>query len=394
MMTRIAALAWLNILQLLRNPGEVVGVIVLPLALTMLFGAAFAQGADKPMQVLFVDEDSTAYSKRVGELIDSEESLETVRVTLSDATDRIAEGDASVAIVIPASFGDGLRGDGAEIHVLRNPASESSLAVVSIVQGVATRVSGNAEAARIIVRSSTQEATAAFDAAYADVDLRWEPKPPVYTEETVVAPSQVRGDSVMAEGTTLSSIGFTVWFILFMTFGCAGGILEEREQGTLRRLLVAPVSRVTVMAGKITGIALAAATQAAILVCVGWLAFGVPWNRDPVAVFLVLGSYVLAATGLAVMVSALVRSRDQMSGASPLISTGLAMLGGCLWPIEVVSPFMRTVAAFTPTGWAVGGLTDIVARNQGIGAAVTPSLILLTIAAVTMAIGARVLKFE
>ncbi|MEN6429562.1 MAG: ABC transporter permease [Coriobacteriales bacterium] len=393
-MTRIAALAWLNILQLLRNPGEVVGVIVLPLALTMLFGAVFAQGADKPMQVLFVDEDSTAYSKRVGELIDSEESLETVRVTLSDATDRIAEGDASVAIVIPASFGDGLRGDGAEIHVLRNPASESSLAVVSIVQGVATRVSGNAEAARIIVRSSTQEATAAFDAAYADVDLRWEPKPPVYTEETVVAPSQVRGDSVMAEGTTLSSIGFTVWFILFMTFGCAGGILEEREQGTLRRLLVAPVSRVTVMAGKITGIALAAATQAAILVCVGWLAFGVPWNRDPVAVFLVLGSYVLAATGLAVMVSALVRSRDQMSGASPLISTGLAMLGGCLWPIEVVSPFMRTVAAFTPTGWAVGGLTDIVARNQGIGAAVTPSLILLTIAAVTMAIGARVLKFE
>jgi len=52
--------------------------------------------------------------------------------------------------------------------------------------------------------------------------------------------SEVRGDSVLAEGQAQSSIGFTVWFILFMTFGSAGGILEEREQGTLRRLLVAP----------------------------------------------------------------------------------------------------------------------------------------------------------
>ena len=81
---------------------------------------------------------------------------------------------------------------------------------------------------------------------------------------------------------------------------------------------------------------------------------------------LVLGSYMLAGTGLAVMVSALVRTRDQMSGLSPLVSTGLAMLGGCLWPLEVVAPFMQTVAKFTPTGWAVMGLTDVVARNQGI----------------------------
>jgi ABC-2 type transport system permease protein len=144
----------------------------------------------------------------------------------------------------------------------------------------------------------------------------------------------------------------------------------------------------------VAGTVLAATAQALVLVTVGALAFGVPWGRDPAGVALLLGSYILAGTGLAVMVSALVRTRDQMSGASPLISTGLAMLGGCLWPIEVVSPTMQAIAKLTPTGWAVMGLTDVVVRNQGVQAAVTPSLVLLAFAVVTLGIGAKALRFE
>ena len=48
MMRKILALAWLNAIQLLRNPAEMVGVLVLPLALTMLFGSAFSGGAGRP----------------------------------------------------------------------------------------------------------------------------------------------------------------------------------------------------------------------------------------------------------------------------------------------------------------------------------------------------------
>ncbi len=392
MMRKILALAWLNALQLLRNPGEVVGVLVLPLALTMLFGSAFS-GGEKPMSVLLVDEDATVYSAQVGRLLDAEESFETSAVTRAQAEDLIAKGDAAVAVLVPAGFQSGLKGDGAEIEVLRDPASESSFAVISVVQGVAMRMSGDVQAAKIVV-SMAAPGVASFDAVYDTADAQWDPTPPVYAKGETVVASQVRGDSVLAEGATLSSIGFTVWFILFMTFGSAGGILEEREQGTLRRMLVAPISRGTIVGGKIVGIVLAALVQALVLVGVGAFAFGVPWGRDPLAVFAVLGSYVLAGTGLAVLVSALVRTRGQMAGLSPLISTGLAMLGGCLWPIEVVAPLMQTVAKFTPTGWAVMGLTDVVARNQGMAAAIVPSLVLLGFAAVSLLFGARLLRFE
>jgi ABC-2 type transport system permease protein len=139
---------------------------------------------------------------------------------------------------------------------------------------------------------------------------------------------------------------------------------------------------------------LAATVQALVLVLVGALAFGVPWGRDPLGVALVLGSYILAGTGLAVMISALVRTRYKMSGLSPLVSTGFAMLGGCLWPLEIVSPFMQTIAKLTPTGWAVMGLTDVVARNQGLASAALPTLVLLGFAVVTLGVGAKMLKFE
>lgn len=392
-MRRILALAWLNALQLLRNPAEMVGVIVLPLALTMLFGSAFSGGEAKPMQVLLADEDGTSYSAQVGTLIDAEESFETSAVTRAEAESLIAKGDAAVAVIVPDGFESALKGSGATIEVLRDPASQNSFAVISVVQGVAMRMSGNAGAAEVVVGILPPGATD-FDTVYKAANAQWEPTPPIYTKGETVVASEVRGDSVIAQGSTLSSIGFTVWFILFMTFGSAGGILEEREQGTLRRLLVAPLSRGTIMSGKVVGIVLAASVQALILVGVGALAFGVPWGRDPLAVFVVLESYVLAGTGLAVLVSALVRTRDQLSGLSPLISTGLAMLGGCLWPIEVVAPFMQTIANFTPTGWAVMGLTDVVARNQGMEAAVVPSLVLLGFAAVSLLLGSRLLRFE
>lgn len=397
MMRKILALAWLNAIQLFRNPAELVGVIVLPLLLTMLFGAAFGGGAEKPLNVLFVDEDGSEYSAQVGALVDAEPSLKTVEATRDEAEAQIAAGDAAVAVVVPAGFGEGLESLDATIEVMRDPASENAFAVLSVVQGIAMRMSGNAGAAdliRVIAEETGMPIETDFGTRFAEADVKWEPTPPIYAQGQTVVASEVRGDSVIAEGSTQSSVGFTVWFILFMTFGSAGGILEEREQGTLRRLMVAPISRGTILSGKIVGTVLAATAQALILVLVGALAFDVPWGHDPLGVAMVLGAYILAGTGLAVMVSALVRTRDQMSGLSPLISTGLAMIGGSMWPLEVVGPAMQFAARLTPTGWAVMGLTDVVARNQGAGAAVVPTLVLLGFAAVTLGIGVKMLKFE
>jgi ABC-2 type transport system permease protein len=233
-----------------------------------------------------------------------------------------------------------------------------------------------------------------FPELYKIADAFWEPEPPVSVKGQTVIASDVRGESVQASGTTQSSAGMAVFFIMFVTFGGAGAILEEREQGTLRRLLVTPTAKGTLLSGKIIGIVLTASLQTLILTAAGQLIFGVPWGRQWLANAIILFCYILAVTGLAVLVSTVVRSRDQFAGASPIFSTGLAMLGGCWWSLDIISPFMQNVAKATPTGWAMTGLTDVLARNHGLEAAWLPAAVLLGFAIVTLGLGARLLKWE
>jgi ABC-2 type transport system permease protein len=395
MIRRILAIAWLNVQQMLRNPAELVGVLVLPVALTLIFGSAFGSGGgDNPVTVPVVDEDASAFSSQVVRLLDAEESFEVTLVARSEAERRIAASENSVAVVLPAGFGDDVERGTATISVMQDPTSESGFAAMAVIQGVAVRMSADVAAARIPEQMPFPVPPATFAERYAAADRLWEPTPPVSVSGQTVVASEVRGDSEFASGSTQSSAGFTVMFIMFVTFGGASGILEEREQGTLRRLLITPNRKSQLIVGKILGIVITAVLQAAILVGIGAVFFGVPWGSDPLAVTLLLLSYILAVTGLAILVSSVVRSRDQLSGLMPLLAVGLSMLGGSFWPLQIVSPFMQTIAKLTPTGWAMIGLTDVVARNQGMEAAVVPTLVLLGFAAVSLFLGARMLRFE
>jgi ABC-2 type transport system permease protein len=216
----------------------------------------------------------------------------------------------------------------------------------------------------------------------------------VGVESRVVLASAARANELEAPANTQYSLGFTVFFVTMVALGSAGGILEEREIGTLRRLLAAPLRRSQILTGKALGVALVATFEATLLVGFGALVFGVPWGTDPLPVALLLFSLVLASTGLGIMISALVRTRSQMSALTPIVSTALAMLGGCYWPIEIASPFMQQLARLTPTGWAMVGLKDVVARGLGLQAALLPSVVLLGIAGLTLAIGIPRLRLE
>ncbi len=418
-MKRVFAIARLNLLSLFRDRTELVAVIVLPLLLTWVFGTAFgSQGAERPLGVPVVDLDRTEYSRTVVKAVDDAPSFEAdTSLTKAAARAAVKAGDAPVIVVIPKGFGAAVASDEpARVETLRDPSSQRAQALVEVVQGAATRIATNAMAARaaqdaaaMVSSSATLPAgqapgalpvghpprdPALFARYYGIADSLWEPAPPVSVTAVTVTSSAAREAELSAPANTQYSLGFTVFFVFMTALGSAGGILEERELGTLRRLLATPVRRAEVLGGKVMGVALVASFEAAMLVGFGALVFGVPWGSDPLAVAAVLLGLVLAATGLGVMLSALVRTRSQMSAIAPVLSTALAMLGGCYWPLEITSPTMQTIAKFTPTGWAMVGLKDVVARGAGLEAVMLPVVVLLAFSAVSLAVGVTRLKLE
>ncbi len=393
-MRRVLAMAGLNLTQIFRDRTELFSVIVLPLMLTWVFGAAFGSGGGgRALGVPVADLDRTVYSARIIAAIDEPVSSDALRVSEASARKLVADGQAPVAVVIPQGFGQRIEDDKtARVYVIRDPSSASGQTVVQVVEGAATRVAADAEAAR--VAAGALQGREEFEHIFLYADGLWSPDPPVGVESRVVLASAARANELEAPANTQYSLGFTVFFVTMVALGSAGGILEEREIGTLRRLLAAPLRRSQILLGKSLGVALVASFEAALLVGFGALVFGVPWGTDPVPVALLLFSLVLASTGLGIMISALVRTRSQMSALTPIVSTALAMLGGCYWPIEIASPFMQQLARLTPTGWAMIGLKDVVARGLGLQAALLPSVVLLGIAGCTLAIGIPRLKLE
>ena len=402
-MRRVLAIAGLNFTQLFRDRSELASVVLLPLLLTWVFGSAFGSSAASGRVVIPVSMlDDSVYARRIVAALDEPSGVDTVRVTPAEAYRRVREGDNGVAVFIPRGFGEDIEHNRAVVvKTVRDPGSTEAQAMVEVVNGAVGRIAADAVAARVSVAVITQGSGGVYPAGapdfrelYAEADRFWSPDPPVGVASRVVRASATRASEMKATANTQYSLGFTVFFVVMVALGSAGGIMEERELGTLRRLLTAPASRGEIVSGKVLGVASIASFEAAILVGFGALVFGVPWGSAPAAVILTLGALVIASTGLGIMLSTLMKTRSQLSALVPVVSTAMAMLGGCYWPIEVTPPAMQKIALLTPTAWAMSALKDTVARGMGVEAVLVPVAVLLGMAVVFFAVGLSRLRLE
>jgi ABC-2 type transport system permease protein len=398
------AMAGLNLRQMLRDRGELVSIIVLPLLLTWVFGLAFGSsgGGAALTKVPVADQDRSTYSAFVIRTVGESAGMTVTPVSEAEARRRVRDGEAPVALIIARGFGEHVEhGTTATVESVRDPGSTEAQAIVEIVQGATARVATNARSARTAVSALVAGANGNYPSTapdfrtlYSEADRFWSPDPPVGMDAKSVRASANHTAELSAPAATQYSLGFTVFFVMMVALGGAGGILEERELGTLRRLLATPASRSDIIGGKVLGVASTASFEAFVLVGFGALIFHVPWGSAPLAVVAVLGSLVLASTGLGIMLSVLVRTRSQLSAITPVLSTALAMLGGCYWPVEITPPFMQKLALVTPTGWAMVGLKNTVARGMGLEAVLLPCAVLIGMAAIFFTVGLSRLRLE
>lgn len=400
-MRKVLHIAGLNLLMILKERSQLISLVGLPLILTLVFGLTTG-GGESRIAVAFADGDRTVQSRDIAKSL-PDSAYTVTDMSAADAETGVSEGRFAAAVVVPKGFGaDVLSGRKVKLTLIKDERATTSLAVAEAVRGAAERMAGNGVAVENVAEmyggggahGYTSAGAPGRRQAYDYAASRWNPTPPVSVRTVDVHRSAVRSDAQIASGFSQYSLGFTVTFMLFMALAGAGGFLEERELGTLSRLLTTPTSKATLVSGKVAGIYVTIALQASFMIVVGALLFHVPWGNDPLGVAVVLGAYGLTATGMGVMISALVRSRSQLSAITSVLAIALAMLGGCYWPIDIVSPAMQRVAAVTPTYWAMQGLTAVVVRDQGTLAAVLPAAVLALFAAVFFAIGLARLRLE
>lgn len=168
-----------------------------------------------------------------------------------------------------------------------------------------------------------------------------------------------------------------VMFILMM--GAMGGTestIEEKDKGTFKRTLLAPIGRASYISGVLLARFLIGCMQLAVFFGAGVFLFGMTIYGSPLLVGLVGVLVILFGVGLGLLISSFVRSRDAASGAVMALVLPMSALGGLWFSIEMMPGYMQSIARVLPTYHAQNAFTSVIMRGEDL-AAITPSVLVL-----------------
>jgi ABC-2 type transport system permease protein len=187
--------------------------------------------------------------------------------------------------------------------------------------------------------------------------------------------------------------GYTVMGVFFIIGTMASSILMEKKDGTFRRLLVAPLPKSALLAGKILPYYLVNLIQIAIMFVTAHLLFGMAFGDLPA---LVLVSLALAATatGLGILVAALAKTDTQVGGLSSLLTLTMSALGGCLMPTFIMPDFLQKISRAIPHAWAMQAFQDVLVRGYGVQGVLIEVFVLLGFALVFFLLGVWRFRFD
>lgn len=179
--------------------------------------------------------------------------------------------------------------------------------------------------------------------------------------------------------------GILVMFTLLVLLTSGASMLTvERNEGLLRRLASAPISRAEVVAGKWAGRMGLAVVQVGVALAFGTFLFNMEWGPDLAMIAVVLGGWAAFCASAGLLLGSLASTEGQAAGLGVLFANVLAALGGCWWPIEVTPEWMQFVQKLLPTGWTMDALHKLISFEAGATSAV-PHTAALLIGAVVVA---------
>jgi ABC-2 type transport system permease protein len=184
--------------------------------------------------------------------------------------------------------------------------------------------------------------------------------------------------------------GYSLMFVFFLISNLSMTVIEERETGALRRLLVAPIPLSRILMGKMLPYFLIAVVQFIWVLLASRLIFGINLGNAILGLGIIILASSLAMATLGILIAAFARSESQASGLATVLVLAMAVVSGAMYP-SISIPGLQ---AITPHYWAMQGFLNIIARGQGTQGAMLPAGILIIMSAVFFTVGAIRFRFE
>jgi ABC-2 type transport system permease protein len=411
MIRNTLAFASKDLLIVLKDRGVLAIYFLMPLLFASLLGLAFGNvGSEErtiEIAILLVNQDSGSYGQMLADGLRETGVLLVEELNdAAQADQRVADGDAAAAIVIPADLSAKIdAGEPVEVLIIQDP---TQVDAADIAAGIANQAMAEVSLLgelRYGIHSVLAEAPD-YDKAPPELieaveaqtlGVMWTQVQQM-RQNPVIA---VRGEAVAGaeklqpwDPITYYIPSFTVAFAFFLIGQMASTLLLEKEEGTFRRLLSSPMPRASIISGKMLTFMIVVFLQVIVLFTVGYALFHMPLGQSLVALVLLTLALALASASLGMLLGALSRTSKQADSLGVIIGFVLLVLGGSIYPLFLSEGFMGTLSRLTPNAWAIEGYMGLTGDGWTLLQAAPNILIVFGFAAVFFAIAVWRFRFE
>jgi ABC-2 type transport system permease protein len=400
-MKKLLTIALNELLLLRKDRMAVVWMVVLPLGMTLIGGLVFGAfgGGDEAVVIDLpvADGDGGEMAAQVLDILSQTGSL-NLEMTYDEEAARglVADGKRAGAVVILPGFSAAMTsGQPTALELVVAPGGQTAPLLEGMVRGVASALS-NVQTTVEVAISEVQRATGSTDLDYEGIARRAVATalerlhaPPVRTRVTTVGHEEEAFD---VAGQIVP--GYAVMFAMFSVLSAAGGILEEKERGTFKRLLISPIPQWSLLGGKLVAQFIIGVGQIGLMFIFGALAFRMDLGNSPLGLLLITLALCWATTSLGILLVAVIRSRKQIHPITTLVILGSSAIGGAWFPLFLMPKVVQGVARVTLVAWAMEGYNRLMILGGSLADVWVNIGVLVLYGAICFAVGLKLFRFK
>jgi len=412
----------------LKSKSSVVLTYLVPMILSLVFGLVFGgvggSSGMNEIKILLVDGDKTEISREFTSALDSlPELIVNTKYAKNDSTysldeatmdDLIKKGKRGLGIYIPAGFADKLKqGTKLPLEIHYDPKNQIQYGMVNgllqktimskfpmvMLNGLMSKTEEYLGKARHEMFQSEMETTIKNYFPVGEVDVMKGATGSLPAEAPNIFDNPLEIEQVKLLGEEKNNpmysqyvAGMAVLFLLFSVTYSGASLLEEKNAGTIKRLLISPISRGQILTAKMIFTSIVGISQLTVLFIFGWLVFGLNiFQAIPTLLVLIVVTS-LACSALGIFIAAICNNLRTVQSLSTLIILTMSLLGGSMVPTIVMPKYLQTVGKFTLNYWAMHGFNSIFWRNLHLGDIMLDVAVLFGIFIIFYFTGVRLFK--
>lgn len=327
---------WKEFLQLRRDRLTFAMMTGLPAIQLLLFGYAI-QTDVRRLPTVVLDESRTSESRALIQVLANTDNFTVVASVPDRASAKrwIERGAARVALVIPPEY-------------QRNIRSGHTGVAQMLIDAADPQSSGAAIAgAQLAAQARGAQLLATQYKVRPPVEIRVRPwYNPAQKSATFIVPGIVG-----------------ILLTITMTLITSTAIVKERERGTLEQLIVTPISRTSLMLGKLVPFVLVGYVQMSVILALGVLFFDIPIRGSLVLLYSLALVFIVASLGVGLLISTVARSQVQAMQLSFFFMLPNILLSGYIFPRAAMPEPAQWVGAALPLTWFLDILRGVLLKG-------------------------------